>query len=104
MSRSAFFRQTGWMLVATGVSGAFMFLVNPVLTKPLAAFLKSRISPEEFGLYGALVSVVSILNTWSGGLESTIIHQTSSSDTPYHERHLRGTAQMLFHVLRDDCI
>src|SRR5687768_1675202 len=99
MIRSAFFRQTGWMLAATAIGGVFMFLVNPILTKPLAAFLKAPITAEEFGLFGALIALVSLLNTPSSGLQSTIAHQTASAVTPEQERLLRGTLRKILRVL-----
>src|SRR6185369_4566079 len=95
MSRYAFFRQTGWMLAATAFGGAFMLLIPIILTKPLVGLLKNPISGEEYGLYGALIQFVSILNTWSGGLQSTIAHQTASAVTPELGRQLCGTLRKL---------
>lgn len=99
MSRYAFFRQSGWMLAATAFGGAFVFLVHPILTKPLVSFLKKPISGEEFGLYGALVALVSLLNTPSTGLQSTIAYQTASAITPEHERQLRWLLRKVLQVL-----
>ena len=99
MIRSAFFRHTGWMLLAAGLGGVFTFLVQPILTRPLAPFLKNPITREEFGLYFALVALVSLLNTWSSGLQSTIAHQTALVVSPEQERELRGIVRKILAVL-----
>lgn len=99
MSRSAFFRQSGWMVVAAGLGGLLMAMVSPILTKPLFGFLRKPITGEEFGLFIALMNLVSLLNTPSGGLQSTLAHQTASAVTPEQERQLRGAVRRLLQAL-----
>src|SRR5262245_17813811 len=116
MSRSAFFRQSGWMLLAAVIGGVFTFLVHPILTKPVNAALAllknpfnlaERLTPllsppiteSEYGLFVALLSIVSLLNTPSGGLQSTLAQQTASAVAPEQERQLRGTVRKLLGAL-----
>ncbi|HKQ38862.1 MAG TPA: oligosaccharide flippase family protein [Verrucomicrobiae bacterium] len=97
MSRYAFFRQTGWMLMATGFAGAFVLLVPPILTKPLdfLPFLRPKITGAEFGLFQTLMALVSWLNIPSNGVQSTLAHQTASAVTPELQRQLNGTVRKL---------
>lgn len=97
MSRAAFFRQSGWMVAATGFAGAVLFLVPPILTKPMdfLPVFKRPISGAELSLFQALMYLVSWLNIPSNGIQSTLAHQTASAVTPELERHLRGTVRKL---------
>jgi O-antigen/teichoic acid export membrane protein len=111
MSRYAFFRQTGWMLVATALGGAFSFLVHPILTKPFfihpiftqplqtLGLWRNPITGEEYGLFVALMAIVSLLNTPSNGLQSTLAYQTASAVTPEQARQLRGTVRRILQAL-----
>ena len=97
MSRNAFFRQSGWMVAATLFGGVSVVLVPPILTKPLdfLSFLRQPITGAEFGLFQALMGLVSWLNIPSNGVQSTLAHQTASAVTPELERQLRGTVRKL---------
>ena len=111
MSRYAFFRQTGWMLLATALGGAFSFVVHPILTKPFLihpiftkpletlGLWRNPVTQEEYGLFVALMSIVSLLNIPSNGLQSTLAHQTASAVTPEQERQLRGTVRKILQAL-----
>ncbi|HTD87368.1 MAG TPA: hypothetical protein VK850_12390 [Candidatus Binatia bacterium] len=96
MSRYAFFRQSGWMVAATGAAGALVLMVPQVLTKPVGIpGLRPPILGEEFGLFQFLVAFVSWLNIPSNGVQSTLAQQTASAVTPDSERQLRGTIRRL---------
>jgi O-antigen/teichoic acid export membrane protein len=97
MSRYAFFRQSTWMVAATVFAGVSVVLVPPILTKPLdwLPFLRHEITGAEFGLFQALMGLVSWLNIPSNGVQSTLAHQTASAVTPELERQLRGTVRKL---------
>lgn len=99
MSRYAFFRQTGWMVAAAVGAGAFTFLVTPILTKDLLPFLHKKFIEEEYGLFAALLGLVSWLSTPANGLQSSIAQQTISALSPEAERQLRGTVRRLLLVL-----
>src|SRR4051794_19572016 len=105
MSRFAFFRQSGWMLLAAIAGGVFTWLVHPLLTKPfgiwdlpvldqarefLSGVLRPPLTKPEYGLFNALMQVVSLINIPSNGLQSVVAQQTASVTTPEHERQLRG--------------
>src|SRR5688572_21865616 len=129
MSRFAFFKQSGWMLVAAVAGGVFTWMVHPILNKPivdifatlrgllglapdiglvqyvvewlarlqanLEPIVKAPITQAEYGLFNALVSIVSLLNIPSSGLQPVVAQQTAAVVTPQHERQLRGTIRTL---------
>jgi O-antigen/teichoic acid export membrane protein len=126
MSRFAFFKQSGWMLFAAVAGGVFTWLVHPILNKPIsdvfaalmallgkvpevaeyiktveaacARIFKPPITQAEYGLFNALLSIVSLLNIPSSGLQPIMAQQTASAVTPEHERQLRGTLRTLLGV------
>ena len=74
MSRFTFFRQSGWMIMATFAGGMCMWLVHPIVVKrveqiPVAAvqdflkrFIHEPISETDYGLFTALLSILYILS------------------------------------------
>ena len=87
------------MVAAAVFGGAFTFLVTPILTKDLSGLLHKHITKEEYGLFVALLGLVSWLNTPAAGLQSTIAHQTALALSPENERQLRGTVRRILLVL-----
>ena len=47
--RGTFFRQSGWLMIANIAGGALMWAVH---------FLSKKIGPQEYGVFGAFLSVV----------------------------------------------
>ena len=68
MSRAVFFRQSGWMMFATVISGTMMLLVH-VLSK--------RIPEAEYAAVGALLSMAMMLPT--GPLQMVFTQQTAAA-------------------------
>jgi O-antigen/teichoic acid export membrane protein len=97
MSRYAFFRQSTWLVAATVFAGISAVLVPIILTKQLdfLSFLRKPIIDAEFGLFQALMGLVSWLNIPSNGVQSTLAHQTASAVTPQLEGQLRGTVRKM---------
>ena len=107
MSRFAFFRQSGWMLIATVVSGGFMFLVHTVMMKPadevpihsisvwLSGFVRGPLTEGDYGLYVAMLSLITFLGWPSGGLQAIFSQQSAAvvSDQQLHQ--LRRSVRIL---------
>lgn len=89
-----FFRQTGWMLMASTASGLVMYLVHPIV---------SRGMPEsEYGVFGTLLQVVTMMTIPAGGLQPVIAQQQAAAITEEKQRvvasEFRGVAQAMFFI------
>jgi len=103
MSRSTFFRQSGWMMMAGVIMGVFMWAVHPVLVKPvdqvslggLTGFLQSvskgPFDHDEYSLFTTLLQIVGLMSIPAAGLQIVFAQQTASAVTPEQERQLRRT-------------
>jgi len=83
----SFFRQTGWMVVATTLGGAFMYLVHV----PAAA----RLSEAEYGVFLTLLQVMNLMLIPAIGLQTIIAQQTASALTLAQHRQLAATIRFL---------
>src|SRR5438045_3581307 len=87
--RYTFFRQSGWMMIATVAGGAFMWAVHPLLQKPvdqiqlgaITEFLKNWIHeplPKPvYGLFNALLSLLVIMSIPGTGLQTIFAQQSA---------------------------
>jgi O-antigen/teichoic acid export membrane protein len=80
-----FFRQTGWMVVATTLGGAFMWLVH----KPAAAGMP----PVEYGYYLAMLQVMNLMMIPAIGLQTVFANETAAAVTPELRRVLASTVR-----------
>jgi O-antigen/teichoic acid export membrane protein len=87
MSRFAFFRQSGWMLIATVAGGTFMWAVHFVAPKPL--------QEGPYGLFNTLLSVLTIAAIPALGIQVILAQQTASALGESQMRQLRGTVRVL---------
>ena len=87
MSRFAFFRQSGWMLIATVTGGAFMWAVHFVAPEPL--------KEGAYGLFNTLVVLLSIAGIPALGVQVILAQQTAGALTESQMRQLRGTVRVL---------
>ena len=83
-SKSAFFRQSGWMMIATVGGGAFMYLVHSI-----AKGMKDKDS-GEYGLFMTLLQVVTMMGIPTVGLQYVFAHQAAAAITDEQERQLAG--------------
>jgi len=67
MSKLAFFRQSGWMVIATTISGALMFAVH----KPA-----KQMGAAEYGVFLTLLQVLNLMAIPAVGLQLTFVQQT----------------------------
>lgn len=75
--RTTFFRQSGWMMVATIVGGALMYAVH---------LLSNKIPASEYGTLITLYSLVSLIPTIP--LQMVFTHQTAKALATNRERQL----------------
>jgi len=87
MSRFAFFRQSGWMLIATVTGGIFMWAVHFVAPKPLQEGL--------YGLFNTFLSALTIAAIPALGVQAILAQQTASALNDSQTRQLRGTVRVL---------
>jgi O-antigen/teichoic acid export membrane protein len=83
--RSSFFRQSGWLMIANIASGALMWAVH-FLAKQMQA--PEHIRAEEYGLFGAYLSVVMCLPGLP--LQMVMAHQTAQALALNRGRELAG--------------
>lgn len=82
-----FFRQTGWMVVATTLGGALMYLVHV----PAAA----RLPKAEYGVFQTLLQVMNLMLIPAIGLQTIVAQQTASALTASQHRQLAATVRVL---------
>ena len=73
----AFFRQSGWMMLATTLGGAMMYALH----KPA-----SRMPKEEYGAFTTLLYVIGQMGIPAVGLQGVFMQQAAASLNPEHER------------------
>jgi O-antigen/teichoic acid export membrane protein len=94
-----FFRQTGWMMMASTASGLIMYLVHPVATGRITG----RGMPEsEYGVFTTLLQVVTMMTIPAGGLQPVIAQQQARAITAEQQRvvasEFRGVMQAMFFI------
>ncbi len=78
-ARGEFFRHSGWMMIAGIIGGTFAWGVH---------FLAKRMSPAEYGLFGALMALTMCVPAMP--LQMAFTHQTASAVAGGRERQLAG--------------
>ena len=77
----AFFRQSGWMMLATLMGGLLMFALHKIAR---------QMPKEEYGVFTTLLQIVSLMGIPAVGLQSIFAQQAAGAMTPEHERELAG--------------
>lgn len=83
-SRTTFFRQSGWMMVASTMGGACMFAVH---------LLNQKIPPSEYAVLGALLSLTLCLQVPTIGVQTTFAQQSAAAISESDRRKLAGTVR-----------
>lgn len=88
-SRKTFFRQSTWMMTATVVSGACMFLVHP---------LANRLPDGEYAAFGTMLQLLQWLAIPSVGLQMVFAQLAAAAATEQQHRELHGAVRAVFKV------
>ena len=81
--RASFFRQTGWLMVATVVGGLFMTAVH---------LLAHAMPKGEYGQFGAFLSVAMFIPAMP--LQMVLAEQTARARALHREHELSGLIQI----------
>ena len=84
MSKAAFFRQSGWMVISSVITGVFMFSVH---------FFSKKIPESEYGILGTLLSMLNCMGIPAIGLQMVFAQQAAGAVTEDQERQLAGTTR-----------
>jgi len=87
MSRFAFFRQSGWMMIATVLSGIFLWAVHLIVPQPLGE--------DAYGLFNTLVSSLAIASIPALGIQAILAQQTAAIMNESQMRQLSATLRLL---------
>jgi O-antigen/teichoic acid export membrane protein len=79
--RAAFFRQSGWMMVATVAGGVFMYAVH---------MIAKQMPKEEYGVFTTLLQIVTLMGIPAVGLQTVFAQQAAAALTEEHDRALAG--------------
>lgn len=79
-SKLTFFRQSGWMVMATTLGGCFMWLVH----KPAAAGM----SGGQYGVFGTMLQVMNLMMIPAIGLQTVFANEAAAAVTPEKQREL----------------
>ncbi len=88
-SRKAFFRQSTWMMTATVVSGACMFLVHP---------LNQRLPEGEYSAFGTMLQLLQWLAIPAVGLQMVFAQLSAAAATERQKLELHGAVRAVFKV------
>ena len=77
-TRSTFFRQSGWMIVATTASGAFMYAVHVAAA--------SKMDTAEYAVFAALLKVFLLMSFPAIGLQVIFTQQAAAAVSESEQR------------------
>ena len=91
---AAFFRQSGWMMMAGVGSGALMYFVHPIVARELPK--------GEYGVFTTLLQVVALMGIPAVGLQPVIAQQAAAAITEEQQRvvasEFRGVGRAIFFI------
>jgi O-antigen/teichoic acid export membrane protein len=83
-NKPAFFRQSGWLMIATTLGGVFMYAVHMVANP-------ASIGSAEYGVFTCLLQGLNLLGIPASGLQTVFAQQTAAAVTEERRRHLAAT-------------
>jgi O-antigen/teichoic acid export membrane protein len=83
-SKVTFFKQSGWMVIATSMSGAFLIAVYPILGK---------LPSEEVGIYVSLLRLFTLLGIGAAGLQIVMAQDAAAAITDELKLRLAATVR-----------
>jgi O-antigen/teichoic acid export membrane protein len=86
MSKFTFFRQSGWMILASTVSGALMYAVHKAA---------GQMPKDEYGVFTTLLQILNQMAIPAAGLQLTFVHQAVSAESDAERQRLTGTMRAL---------
>ncbi|MEO5804113.1 MAG: hypothetical protein ABIR24_11350, partial [Verrucomicrobiota bacterium] len=89
-SRKAFFKQSGWMILATTAGGVFMSAVHTVVGK---------IEAEEYAVFVTLLRCLIVLGIPTAGLQTVFAQQAAAAVTDPQVQQLRRTTRAVLTAL-----
>lgn len=82
-AKATFFKQSGWLVIATGLSGAFLVAVYPIV---------SRLE-GEFSIYFSLLRLFTVLALAAAGLQIVMAQDAAAAVTPESRAELATTVR-----------
>lgn len=83
-NRATFFKQSGWMVIATSMSGVFLVAVYSIV---------GRLPTEEVGIYASLLRVFTVLGIVTTGLQIVMAQDAAAAVTEKARADLAATAR-----------
>lgn len=90
-SKTTFFRQSGWLVIANTLCGVFMIAVHP--------FASTMSAPEEYSLFLTLLRLFMILAIPAAGLQTVLAKQAAAAITPERQRDLAATVRSILSAI-----
>jgi len=84
-SKLTFFRQSGWLVLATVASGVFMTLVHVVVSR--------RMETAEWGVFSTLLRIYLLMGIPAAGLQTVFTQQTAAALQEDERSRLRSTVR-----------
>jgi O-antigen/teichoic acid export membrane protein len=85
-SKSSFFRQSGWMVIATVLMGGCMMLVHTVTAPP-------RLLEEEYEVFTAMLKLQLLIAIPAAALQTIFAQQAAAVITEQNERQMRSATR-----------
>ena len=85
-SAVSFFRQSGWMMMASTLGGVFLFAVHSVAP---------WMGRDEYGLFGTLLQWLNLMMIPALGLQTVFAQQTAAAASESGRRQLAGTVRAI---------
>lgn len=85
-SKASFFRQSGWLVIATNVGGVFMMLVHTVA---------SKMGKQEYATFVSLLRLLIVMGFPAAALQTIFARQAAAVTNDEQEQQLRATTRAL---------